>query len=83
MTKILKFYKNDCPPCYALSRLFLQIDIPSNIEIVEMNVGEENNKKLAKEMGVEKVPTLVKENGSLITGKIDRKTLLEFLEVNE
>jgi thiol-disulfide isomerase/thioredoxin len=77
--KVYKFYKNDCPPCYALGRIFYQIEIPDNVEIVEMNVAEDNNKNFAKSKGINTVPALMKESGEFITGKMTKTSVLEFL----
>ena len=37
MKKVFKFYKPNCPPCYTLSRILRHIQIPEDIEIVEIN----------------------------------------------
>lgn len=77
--KIYKFYKEDCPPCYALGRLLYQITIPTNIEIINMNVKQDDNKSLAKSHGIEKVPALLKEDGSILSGSISKEALLTFI----
>lgn len=79
--KVYKFYKNDCPPCYALGRIFYQMEIPKDVEIVEMNVGIEENKILAKNNGIDTVPALMKEDGSILIGKMTKQNVLDFLEV--
>lgn len=83
MPKIVyKFYKSDCAPCYALSRLLLNIKIPQEIEIVQKNVSMEENKIFAKEHGINTVPALMFEDGRILKGLITRDNLISFLTVD-
>jgi thioredoxin-like negative regulator of GroEL len=82
LTKLYKFYKNDCPPCYSLSRNLIKVSIPDTIELVELNVGEDKNKEFAKEFGIDKVPTLLFENGNKLSGIKTREEIQSFIAEN-
>jgi thiol-disulfide isomerase/thioredoxin len=82
MAELYKFYKNDCAPCYALSRnlIVLENEIPEDINIIEKNVGIEENKILAKSFGLDGVPALVFPNGNkLIGSKNTKEQILNFI----
>lgn len=80
---LYKFYKPNCPPCYALSRNLMMIDIPENIVILEKNVTIEENKQLAKSFGLEKVPALVFENGIKLVMPKYKDEIISFFECNK
>lgn len=77
--KLYKYYKNDCAPCYALSRILMNINLPKNIEIVPMNVGIEENKTKAKELGISAVPVLMFEDGRKLEGKKTKEEIINFI----
>ena len=79
--QVYKFYKNNFPGCYSLSRTLSTIEL-KNIEIIEKNVENEDDKKLAKSFGLNIVPALVKVKSgkSIIGGKLKRDEILEFLK---
>jgi predicted DsbA family dithiol-disulfide isomerase len=79
--KIYKFYKNDCPPCYSLGRILNHIHIPENIELIPKNIEIEENKKFAKENGIDKVPALMNEEGLKIIGLKTESEILDFLAI--
>jgi len=76
---LYKFYKNDCPSCYAISRLLMRAEIPSDVEIIQKNVELSENKDFAKNNNINKVPVLMFENGNKLEGHIPMSQLLEFL----
>jgi glutaredoxin len=78
--KVYKFYKNDCVPCYALQRILNHINIPKDIEIINMNINLEENKELAKENEINKVPSLMFENGIKLVGLKTEEETLNFLK---
>lgn len=78
--KVYKFYKNDCAPCYALQRILNHINIPEDIEIINMNINLEENKELAKENKINKVPSLMFENGIKLVGLKTEEETLNFLK---
>jgi len=79
--KVYKFYKSNCPACYALERKLIQIGVPEDIEIIKLNVEDENNLKFAKSLGLNIVPALVFEsNNKTISGKIITDELVDFLK---
>lgn len=79
--QVYKFYKDNCPGCYSLSRVLSVMEL-KDVEIIEKNVGDEENKKLAKSFGLSLVPALVKVKSgkSIIGGKLKRDEILEFLK---
>jgi thiol-disulfide isomerase/thioredoxin len=79
LTKLFKFYKNDCPPCYAMARNLLQLKLADTMEIVELNVNDETNKELAKENGIDKVPALMLENGNKLIGLKNKEEIMAFI----
>jgi len=79
LRKIYKYYKPNCPPCYALSRLINTTIFSDVVEIIALNADEEVNKKKLEEMGIHEVPVLMKEDGSYITGMQSRSSLLDFV----
>jgi glutaredoxin len=82
MKKIVyKFFRDSCSPCYNLSRILNVINIPDDVEIVPKNVGEENNKTLAKSYGIDKVPALIFEDGRKIIGNLTKDQVIDFLSV--
>ena len=76
---VYKFHKPDCAPCYALSRILKHIEIPEDIEIINLNVNEETNKAIAKENSIDKVPALMFENGIKIVGLKSEDEVVSFL----
>jgi thiol-disulfide isomerase/thioredoxin len=79
LTKLYKFYKSDCPPCYAMGRNLTQLKLADSMEIVELNVGLEENKEIAKEKGIDKVPALMLENGKTLVGLKSKEEILAFV----
>ncbi len=79
-TKVYKFYKPNCPPCYALGRILNIIEIPENIEIINLNVELNENKILAKNNSIEKVPALLSEKGIKIVGNNTKEEILLFFK---
>ena len=82
MIELYKFYKNDCAPCYSMSRnlIILEDRIPEDIKIIEKNVGIEESKLLAKSFGINKVPMLIfPHNKKMIGGKISKEEIIEFI----
>lgn len=79
---LYKFYKNNCPACYALSNNLMYIKIPNIIKLLELNVEIEENKIFAKKHNINKVPCLMFENGNKISGKIKGSDITKFIEEN-
>lgn len=77
--KLYKFYKSNCAPCYALSRILIQTKLPENIEVIELNVGDEKNKELAKKNEIDKVPALMFEDGRKIIGSKTKQEVIDFI----
>jgi hypothetical protein len=77
--KLFKFYKQNCAPCYTISRILVQVEIPENIEIIPINVGLEENKKFAKDNEINIVPALMFENGTKIIGLKNKQEVIDFL----
>jgi predicted DsbA family dithiol-disulfide isomerase len=82
LPKLYKFYKKDCPPCYSLERILLQIEIPKQIELINSNIAIDENKNLAKENGIDKVPSLLFENGNKLVGLKSKEEIIEFIGQN-
>ena len=77
---LYKFYKDKCAPCYALSKTLASIELPSYFEIVEKNVGIEENKLFAESFGIDKVPALVFAiSKNKLVGQHSRKEVEEFI----
>ena len=56
------------------------IDIPKNVEIIQINVDIPENKVFAKEHDIDTVPVLMFEDGrKLAGGKVTSKQMREFL----
>ena len=79
MEKLYKFYKNDCSPCYAMGRNLLQLHLADTIDIVELNVELEENKQLAIDKGISKVPVLMLENGNKLVGLKTKDEIMKFI----
>ncbi len=79
MKKLYKFYKNDCSPCYAMARNLLQLRLADTMEIVELNVELEENKQLAVDKGISKVPVLMLENGNKLVGLKTKDEIMKFV----
>lgn len=78
--KVYKFYKTNCAGCYTLGRALAMIEIPKDVELVELNTDIQENKDFAHQKGVSTVPTLLFEDGRMLTGgKVTKRQLLEFL----
>jgi len=50
-----------------LERLLFRTDL-SNIELIPLNIGEEDNYNIAKEKGFDTVPVLLFEDGRFLKG---------------
>ena len=79
MKKVFKFYKPNCPPCYTLSRILRHIQIPEDIEIVEINTLLEEHKQLVDEYEIENVPVLSFETGQKLIGLNSASAIENFL----
>lgn len=79
--KLYKFYKQNCAPCYAMERRLTQIGIPVGVELIPMDVGIRENLALAKELGFEKVPVFMFEDGRKLEGMRTAEELRAFLGV--
>ena len=78
--KVYKFYKTNCAGCYTMSRILNMIQIPADVEIIELNTDVLENKEFAKSKGVSLVPTLMREDGKMLTGgKTTKQEVIEFL----
>ena len=49
------------------------------MEIIELNVEQEENKQLAKEKGIDKVPVLMLENGNKLIGLKTKDEIMKFV----
>lgn len=79
---VYKFYKDNCPPCYSMSRLLNHIGVPNeNVKLINVNVDVEENKDLVTHYNVDNVPTLISENGNRLTGLKSKIELEKFLTV--
>ena len=78
--KIFKFYKKNCPPCYAFNRILNHIEIPENIEIINLDVEIEEYKNMAKSHGIKIVPSLLSENGNILNESKTEENILLFLK---
>jgi glutaredoxin len=66
--KLYKFYKQGCYPCNTLSAILRRIELPEDIELVEIDAGLEENKEFVEEKEIEKVPVLLFENNKRLIG---------------
>jgi thiol-disulfide isomerase/thioredoxin len=62
--KLFKFYKENCYPCSTLSAILRRLELPENIELIEVNASLAENKELVEQYNIEKVPVLVFEDDS-------------------
>jgi len=53
--------------------------LPENIEVIELNVGDEKNKELAKKNEIDKVPALMFEDGRKIIGSKTKQEVIDFI----
>lgn len=77
--KLYKYYKTNCAPCYAMDRILNTMDIPSNIQLIRVNVEIEENKRDAKEKGINSVPVLLFEDGRMLSGSKSREEIINFI----
>ena len=70
MRKLLKFWKEDCPPCEMLSETFkdIKIDIPME----NIYIGRFENQDLRKEYDIKYLPTLIILEDDQVVKKIDK-----------
>jgi thiol-disulfide isomerase/thioredoxin len=59
-----KFWKPSCYPCNTLSAILRRVFIPEDVEIVEIDASQEENKDLLLEYNIKKVPVLISEDKS-------------------
>jgi predicted DsbA family dithiol-disulfide isomerase len=62
-----------------MARNLLQLKLADTMEIVELNVEQEENKQLAKEKGIDKVPVLMLENGNKLVGLKNKEEIMKFI----
>jgi predicted DsbA family dithiol-disulfide isomerase len=65
-----------------MARNLIKVNIPDTVELVELNVSEDKNKEFAKEFGIDKVPTLMFEDGNMLTGLKTREEIQSFITEN-
>ena len=84
MKKLYKFYADWCGPCKSLSSIIDQVEMPDDVELIDMNVDEEG-RDMAQMMGVRSIPTmcLVDSEGKLIATKVGMMNKEQFLEFVE
>ena len=77
--KLYKFYKDDCSPCKTMKKIMSLIDIPEEIEVIELSVNNEENKNMARDNGITTVPALMFENGKKFIGVKKKQIVEEFI----
>lgn len=80
MIKLYKFYKNNCSPCYVLARILVVVDMPEDVELVNINVENEENKAFALKNEIEKVPVLMFEDGRKLILPKSKIEVINFLK---
>lgn len=78
MRKLYKFFKDDCVPCRSLSAVLAQMDLPSDIEVVPIDVKEDII--FARNNGIVSVPTLMLENGNKLVGLKPVNDIIAFIK---
>lgn len=79
MTKLYKFYSNSCAPCAAMDKVLKKIEMPQDIELIYLNVGEEKGREEAKKRGIFSVPALSFESGNTLIGMKTEEKIKEFI----
>lgn len=77
--KLFKFYKNNCAPCYSVTRTLTKLNVSDKFDLVQLNVELPENKKMAVEKGIKIVPVLMLEDGRMLEGMKTEKEIVEFL----
>jgi predicted DsbA family dithiol-disulfide isomerase len=62
-----------------MARNLLQLRLADTMEIVELNVELEENKQLAVDKGISKVPVLMLENGNKLVGLKTKDEIMKFV----
>jgi thiol-disulfide isomerase/thioredoxin len=79
--KLYKFYKDDCIPCRNLSKIMSNMTIPSDIEIINLDVKDPKNREYIDKYKIQGVPTLVKDSGESLVGFQSTKAVAEFIGI--
>jgi thioredoxin reductase (NADPH) len=83
---VLDFYSSECPPCEALAAKFEPLSEIYGETISFLKIFRQENRELAKQLGVSSSPTLLfyqggKEVGERLTGGIKRSEIVRNLEL--
>ena len=77
--KLYKFFSKSCIPCRTISGILKSIEIPENIELIEIDVELEENKDMVRKHRVSGVPTLSFDNGKQLVGLTNKEKILQFI----
>ncbi|GEM_PF-4803282 len=77
--KLYKYFKPGCYPCTTVTAILKRVDLPEDVELVEIDASLEENKHLLVENKVEKVPVLLFENGKRLYGVKPKIILQEWI----
>ena len=64
MSKVIKFYSDQCAPCKAMAPTFEKVVADYNVEVEEVNITEGDGRERAIEYGVRSIPAFVVPNNN-------------------
>lgn len=77
--KLYKFQKDQCPGCNTITAILKTIELPTNIELIVVDVMKNENKHYLSEFEITSVPVLLAENGKRLNGATNRNKVVEFI----
>lgn len=79
--KLYKFFKQGCYPCNTVTAILKRIELPEDVELIEIDAGLSENKEFVGKSEVEKVPVLLFENGKRLIGVKPKIVIEKFINM--